>query len=43
MIKRKILFYKTLNIEGFFKNEYEVEIVGNDKVVTDHGTNLIWH
>ena len=43
MITRKNLFDKTMNIKGSFKNEYEVKIVENDKVVIDHSTNLIWH
>ncbi len=36
-------FDKTMNVKGFFKNDFEVKIVKNDTVVIDRRTNLVWH
>lgn len=43
MIKRNNFFDSSFNQKGNFKNQYDKEVVGEDAVVIDHRTGLMWH
>ncbi|MCP5007770.1 MAG: hypothetical protein GY941_28110 [Planctomycetes bacterium] len=43
MVKKYNFYDRFDNKTGDFDNDYELKVIGGDKVVIDHATGLMWH
>lgn len=42
-MKKHNFFESSWNKKGDFSNDYELKVIGGEKVVIDHATGLMWH